>query len=277
VLGGCAVCGGDLEELFAKRGFDFGECRRCGHAQLDPLPTPDEAADRFGPGYFEGDVVGGYDDYDADAALHRRNARARLRRLGRPPGRLLDVGCASGYFLDEARRAGWAVEGVDVSPAACQRAARLGLPVQRELEAVIEAEPGRFDAITMFQVLEHTVDPATLLATAAEGLRPGGSIVLETWDRDSLVARTLGPAWQEVAPPTVLHLFGRRSLASALRLAGLQLRDVRRSAKWVSAGFVASLLRGARRRRGPLGRLPVPYVLDDLVTARAYVPSPAGR
>jgi SAM-dependent methyltransferase len=180
---------------------------------------------------------------------------------------VLDIGCASGYFLDEARAAGWDVVGSDVSPYARQRAGALGLDL---IEHPAAAEPGSFDVVTLFQVLEHTVAPAETLRLAARALRPGGRLVVETWDRESAVARLLGARWQQASPPTVLHLFGRRSIDAGLRRAGLEPRSLRRSTKWVSAGFVASLAPGGLRLgRGVVGRLPLPYAFGDLVTATA--------
>lgn len=268
----CAVCGHPLAPLFTKDGHHFGRCTTCRHAQLDPLPSEDEARRLYGHGYFAGEVTGGYDDYDADEALHRRNARARLRRLDRAAGgvrgRVLDIGCASGYFLDEARRDGWAVHGVDVSPAARARAAGLGIEVTDDLAEVAAADPAGFDAVTLFQVLEHAVDPVATLGLAADCLRPGGTVLIETWDRGSAVARVLRGSWQQVAPPSVLHLFGRQSLHESLLRAGFHPGRPRPSSKWVSAGFVASLATAGRTSlgRGRLGRLPLLYAFGDLVT-----------
>jgi 2-polyprenyl-3-methyl-5-hydroxy-6-metoxy-1,4-benzoquinol methylase len=113
-----------------------------------------------------------------------------LARAGAHGGRLVDVGCATGFFLDEAREAGWKVAGVDCSPWARSMAARqLGLETFESLTEARENAAAPFQAVTLFQVLEHLADPAEALREVAAALEPGGTLVVETWDRESLVAR----------------------------------------------------------------------------------------
>ena len=125
--------------LYAMRGHTYVACAACGSARLDPLPD-DEPADLYGAGYFVGgEDRGGYVDYEADEAIHRRNADARLRLVASAlPARGRDavaVGCASGYVLDAYRDAGFVAHGVDVSPWARDRAAACGHDVHATLKA----------------------------------------------------------------------------------------------------------------------------------------------
>ena len=104
---------------------------------MDPLPSESDLLANFSSGYFEGaEVPGGYDDY------RRRTAPSAQQRGGGwrawrstvavlPPGVMLDIGCAYGYALDEARAQGWSVVGVEPSPPAAQRAEALGIDVPR--------------------------------------------------------------------------------------------------------------------------------------------------
>jgi SAM-dependent methyltransferase len=233
--------------------------------------------------YFVASDRGGYDDYLRDEALHRLNARDRLKRLrqaGATSGRLLDIGCAAGFFLDEARQAGWEVMGVDCSPWARQQGQeRLGLTIHASVADAVRSDLRPFTAVTWFQVLEHVADPGAALREARAALAPEGVIVIETWDRESFVARVAGRHWQQVTPPSVLHLFSRRS---ALRLAGdcgYAGAAVRCNGKRVSAGFVGQLLRQKYPRLlAPVGwatSLPgvrdisAVYALGDLVTLTA--------
>lgn len=279
----CPSCGSRTRvPSYEKDGYRYLACR-CGLVHLEHLPDDAGARSGFDDAYFTGGVVGGYDDYEADEALHRRNAALRLRDLerlrGRAGGRLLDVGCAFGYFLDEARARGWKVEGVEVSPRVAAVARdRFLVNVVPDLDEMARESPGAFDVVTVYQVLEHIADPAEALTLVRRCLVDGGTLVVETWDRRSTIARLMGSHWQEVAPPTVLWLWDRAALTNIMERAGFTVRDVRRSAKYVSARFAASLLDG---RPGPLGAAgrflarpgvrdrAVRYSLGDLVTFHA--------
>lgn len=275
----CPCCASiETTPLFEVAGQAYIRCSACGSARLDPLPRLDPTA-HYGPEYFTGGSRGGYVDYDADADLHLRNAAARLDRLVKhlpvkERRRLVDVGCASGYLLDEARRRGWEVKGVEVSGFARERAHARGHEVHSTLDEGLRGAPA--DAVTFYQVLEHMADPLGAVATAAQHLVDGGIVAIETWDLSSWVARAFGRRWQQANPPTVLHLFTRKGLRSLLERVGLKLEALGSTAKYVSVGFVSHI---AAHRWGRAGRLverfarttrlanvSLRYGLDDLVT-----------
>ncbi len=283
--GPCPLCEGCTSHpAFAVDGFTYFRCDRCGAARLAPLPTPEAQKRLFDPSYFRGAAPGGYLDYTADEAVHRRNARDRLKAIARmqpgAPGSLLDVGCANGYFLDEAARAGWAVEGVEVSEAVRSDASRrFDLTVRPDLVDALAAGAARFDVVTFYQALEHLADPLTALRQAHDLLRPGGCLLVETWDLSSLVARASGRYWQQISPPSVAYLFDRDSLELLLSRAGFRGVRIRATGKRVRLGFGFHLLAAKLPRlMGPVARLAkttgvdratVRYALGDLVTAFA--------
>jgi SAM-dependent methyltransferase len=279
----CVACGCRLSDAL----FDVGEytyvaCPGCGLAHLDPRPGAFELAACFDESYFTGGIAGGYDDYERDEPLHRRNARARVARAARfaevhagRPVRLLDVGCAHGYVIDAARAMGWQAEGVEISPALLGRLRGRGVRVEERLGDVAGERPGTFDVVTAYQVLEHVADPAVFLADAVRCLRPGGVLVVQLWDRASAVARLSGRHWHVIAPPSVAWLHARRPVELMLDRSGAARLAYERVPTWVSLGFVASLL-DAPRRAAPIAsagrvlrRLPagwrVRYPLHDLV------------
>ena len=237
--------------------------------------------------YFVASSTGGYADYLADEALHRLNAHDRLARIentGTTPGRILDVGCAAGFFLDAARHAGWQVLGLDCSEWARRIAERrFGLPVLASWPDEESDEPRQFDTISMFQVLEHLVHPDQAIAAAASRLAPGGIVVVETWNRRSVVARLCGKRWQQMTPPSVVHLFSNDSLKLLVESKGFANIEIRSTSKRVSAEFIGNLLRAKYPRllaplgwatsKTPIGRFSFPYSLGDLVTLTARKPA----
>lgn len=280
----CSLCGSaGTELLLARDGYRYSRCRGCEAASLDPLPTEAAASDLYGMGYFTGSVAGAYGDYGRDEAIHRVNARKRLRILARagftPPGLLVDVGSAFGFFLDEARALGWTVVGVDVSEAARSIANdRFDLETFPDLESLAVAVDEPAAMVTFFQSLEHLVHPGDALARARSLLGHAGGLVIETWDRSSPVARAFGKQWQQITPPSVVHLFNRHSLTAILEREGFSVRRIRRTTKYVSLAAVAHLLAekypaigpaASAMVDGPGARIRVRYGLGDLVTVIA--------
>lgn len=281
----CALCGAaDTRPWLSKGEWRYRSCAACSAVWLDPLPGDAWAADFYDHAYFEGGGRGGYRDYLADAAQHEANARARVALAGRfgaaPPGLWIDVGCAAGYTLVEAREAGFGVRGVDVSPwARAVARERFALDVLASLDELQRTRPGQASVLTMFQVLEHLPAPLTALKQARACLRPGGLLVVETWDRASRAARLFGKRWQQITPPSVAWLFDRTSLGYALAQAGFELSAIVPTSKAVSVGWACGLLAEkapgplapmlSRLAAGRLGRMSVNYRLGDLITVVA--------
>jgi len=278
----CRICDSADSTPWLQRGeWRYRLCKACSAVWLDPLPAENWAESFYDQGYFVGEGRGGYRDYLADEVQHRRNARSRLalaRRSGaESPGRWVDLGCAVGFTLDETRRAGFTVLGVEASSWARSMAReKFGLPVFATLADARREMTGPATVVSMFQVLEHLPDPVGALKEARACLRPGGLLLIETWDRGSLVARLFGRYWQQITPPSVLWLLDRKSLAYSLEKAGFRVTAILRTSKRVSVGWVLGLLAEKLPRilvpairfleRSALGKLGFSYRLGDLVT-----------
>jgi SAM-dependent methyltransferase len=141
------------------------------------------------------------------------------------PGRLLDVGCGAGAFLERMRDFGWQIAGVEPDAKAREAAAaRLGNQdtVVPSLAAEALAKES-FDAITLSHVIEHVPDPVATLRDCARLLAPGGIIVCVTPNTTGLGTRTFGQSWIHWDPPRHLHLFDPTSLERAFSEAGLSV------------------------------------------------------
>jgi SAM-dependent methyltransferase len=137
------------------------------------------------------------------------------------PPRLLDVGCAFGYTLAVARERGWEVTGVEAAAAVRERTAReLGVRVEPDLLAA-HFPAGSFDAVTLWDVIEHLPDPRAALLEVARLLAPGGVCSVVTPDGGSMAARLLGARWEERQKmPEHIFFFDRPSLSALLRSCG---------------------------------------------------------
>jgi len=208
--------------------FGIVRCADCGLVRMDPMPSPADLACHYDADYYAGVAEYAYADERSEEAAARTIYAARIReiesRVG--VGRLLDVGCAFGLLLDEARRRGWQVQGVEIAEESASHATgALSLPVARVPLTEADFEPGTFDAITMIELIEHLRDPVETMEAAMRALRPGGILVVQTADISSLKARLSGARWEYFLPGHV-HYFTRATLARAARRAGLDVETI---------------------------------------------------
>lgn len=198
--------------------------------------------------------------------------RRAVRLLGPARGRrLLDVGAYCGYFVDVARQAGFAAEGIELSRWAVAHAQRLGIPVRNESIEERARSGARYDVITLWDVVEHLSDPQRELEACASLLRRGGRIHVSTLDARSVLARALGSRWPWLMDMHLVY-FDRHTLPALLEKVGFHVLGRRTYTHTVSAEYlldkaVASFplvkpLLGALRRVTP-ARMPVPVNLGD--------------
>lgn len=226
----CPACGGArAAPLFGKDGHDIVECRACGTAYVAQDPATIDFQALYGESYYTGGSDAVFADYVGQEAARRAQARRKLWLLRHLPprlprsGRLLDVGCAAGFFLAEAK-AFYEVQGVELSAWSSAHARdRLGLPVVTGTLQQAALPNAHFDIVTLWDVIEHVPEPVPLLTEAARVLAPGGRLVLTTGDWGSAYARERGAAWHLMTPPWHLSFFTRRSMALAGQRAGLRL------------------------------------------------------
>jgi SAM-dependent methyltransferase len=190
--------------------FALGRCQSCGIVFTDPAPTD---LDRHYPPRYR--KYRGIVELPL-GALYRRRARGWARAFRRP-GRALEIGCGEGAMLDELRRAGWGVLGVE-------RVARPGdgLPVvAATLDQV--GPDGSFDLVILFQTLEHLPDPLAALRHCRRLLAPGGRLVVSVPNHASWQARWFGRKWFHLDVPRHLFHFDPASLRACLDRAGFTI------------------------------------------------------
>lgn len=198
---GCPLCALDEPQHVGREGqFDVARCRRCGLAYVRPRPTDSDLHTFYNESYYASDQAGsmGFTEYRRHEPGIRLVARERLTtmRTYLQPGRLLDVGCAYGFFLDAAREAGWDAVGVELAAAAAARArTEFDLDVRAGTLHEQAWPDGAFDAVTLWDALEHTLDPLAILREVHRILRPGGYCFLTVPDAGTWIARLLGRHW----------------------------------------------------------------------------------
>jgi SAM-dependent methyltransferase len=234
----CRICDGELKPLRAGRASgpapeDFapsnhrpGEhgalfrCRACGAVQQPGLPSGAALHDLY--------REMSDDAYLSEEEGRRATARRVLDLISRrvPAGRLLDVGCGHGLLLDEARRLGYDVLGLELSRTAAGYARDvLGLSVEEEpVEAFAGATADRFDVVVLADVIEHLEHPGAALDACAGLLADGGVLCVVTPDPSTPLARVAGARWWGYVPAHSCLLPGR-TLRELLGARGLVISD----------------------------------------------------
>ena len=242
--------------------FNVVRCRQCGLARTSPRPTleslaaayPEEYPEHQGPALRTGPPAGqggpggllrwalvnlrGYPlgrrapaplrwllQPLAAAALARRKAFGYLAYEGE--GRLLDFGCGTGGYVAKMAAAGWKAEGLDASPQAVRLGREAGLVLHEGTlpGAALPAES--FDAVTMWQALEHVPSPRATLESVRRLLRPGGRLLVVCPRLDSLEARWFGPSWFGLELPRHLTHFTPQTLRRHVEAAALEVEGIR--------------------------------------------------
>ena len=244
-LRACPGCGRSTEHA---RLYAIGNCTilRCATCGLGRTEAPAFEPERYyTDDYFTGQHADGYADYrGAEAVLRREFAHTvEFIRARRDGGRLLEVGCAYGFFLQEAKP--WFdVSGIELAAEAAAYGRETGLAVHTGVaDEPTLARLGTFDVIVMLDVIEHLPDPHGMLRLLGRHLAPGGIVVITTGDFGSLVARLSGRRWRLMTPPQHLWFFTRASMAGMARSAGLDFAHFDHPWKIVPLSLVSFQLR----------------------------------
>lgn len=247
----CNICQRDQACPFLTTPVDtLVQCRGCGLVYVDPRPMPEEAdyEEEFFLHEYK-DVYGV--DYIADRDNITRLARGRLEAIERlkPKGKLLDVGCAAGFLLDEARRRGWEPRGVEVSRFASDYARReLHLEVFTGTLEAAKFPDGEFDVAVLYFVLEHLRDPLGLLRELHRLLKPGGLLSVAVPNIAGLYFRLNRPAWMAERARHQSHFyeFSPRTLRKILAAADMRVIAMTSEGRYTRGHPLASWVKRLR-------------------------------
>ena len=220
----CIACDADA---WAPLHRGLVRCGRCGFVRAADLPSPDDLARLYGPGYFRGEE---YADYLGDEPVHRENFRRRLARItaiAGPIESLYEIGCAYGLWLQTARAHGIRAAGIDISAEAVRHAAgTLNLDATAGSFEDARIAPGEFQAYCLWDTLEHLAHPETCIARVAKLLPWGGWLFLTTGDIGAPLAQRQAGRWRMIHPPTHLQYFSRDTVTRFLARHGLRTAQI---------------------------------------------------
>ena len=192
----CDLCGSEYprhKAIFQRRDdLQVVQCETCGLAFVNPRPQSESIEELYRREYFEagGESGIGYANYEANAMYARLERRQllsdRLRVVAKHVdlggSTLLEVGCATGDFVQLASRAGSRTVGIDIAPDAIARAQKRypRLEFRRATVSQIAASGTAFDCVCAFEVIEHVPSPRAFLRDLRQLCRRGGRLLVST-------------------------------------------------------------------------------------------------
>jgi 2-polyprenyl-3-methyl-5-hydroxy-6-metoxy-1,4-benzoquinol methylase len=216
---------------------DIFKCKRCGLGWIDGANFKREAVSSY--------FTDGLDEtYEKERKNRKKTADILIRKIKKikPCGRLLDIGCYSGIFLEVAQKYNYDIFGIEASSSALEIARQKVIGDFRSgmAEDVLSQFPDRyFDIITLFDVLEHLGEPKEILLLIKSKLKDDGLLVFSTPDFSSLVAKIQREKWHAILPHH-LYYFSIKNLKILLRENGFRNKKVCYIGRHFTADYLSS-------------------------------------
>ncbi len=229
-------------------GWGFRKCSdpECGIYWLDPAPVEDELWKAYTSYHTHTRDTSGKLERGMLSLINRlfklallpvwmaNGLRREMKQLRfmtlkyEPAGKLLDVGCGAGRFLNRMRKRGWEVEGIDFDPQAANKVmARYGIKTHIGDLAACALPADSYDVITMSQAVEHFYDPRAVLSECLRILKSGGKLIITTPNVNSMGAAEFGAYWRGWEAPRHLHLFSTEALKHLTQTCGFEVIEAR--------------------------------------------------
>lgn len=218
----CPICHfSDTQPIFDNT---LLKCQNCGHGWANLQLDHAYLQQLYAENYFKGEE---YADYLADKEILQMNFSKRAKQIAQSapaPKYLLEIGCAYGFFYETIQQQfkDSRYQGYDISSDAIQYAKQHYGPYFSAENYLDVANAQNYDAVFMWDVIEHLADPGAFLAKAQKECKPGAMLYLTTGDFGALLPRLQGKKWRMIHPPTHLHYFTKKSMTALLKKHGFE-------------------------------------------------------
>lgn len=226
----CLICdNGQAKQRYIKSGKKLFFCNNCNFMFVHPTPSVETQQKYYDTSYDEGT----YKVYNDQEKLRKKLNEKRFKEIEQyiSTGKLLDVGCATGYFLDVAKNHGIETFGVELSEKAIQQAMLRHKNIFHGTLEEANFEDSTFDFVTLFDLIEHITDPNSTIKEISRIIRQEGGIAISTPDITSWHARILGKSWGFIIPLEHLFYFSPHSMKLLLKKHGFDVVTIRKNYK----------------------------------------------
>ncbi len=236
----CRLCNNTrLKFKFKVKNINLYECNNCAYLQIETALPEKERKRLYALQYFLNEK---YSDLRVLSKEYKRRLRLMEEFLPEKELKILDYGCGAGNFMNFINDR-YVMYGVDISEGAIRQAAKLNPKYALRLQVLsdncLHGMPNFFDAIVMWDVIEHIWDPAEAFQKLFACLKPSGYLFISTPNLDALTAKMLGRYWWFMTPPEHTGLFSQRSLEYLFEIMhGCAIKKRISKGRWVNSSFL---------------------------------------
>lgn len=218
----CFVCSNNN---WRKKYNDLLQCKNCGFIRAQDKFFKLNPRLIYNEKYFQ---QGSYKDYQLEEKALVKNFKDNIKRLYKykQEGNLLEIGCAYGYFLKEAKRY-FKTFGIDLDERVVKKARGIS---ETEVKAgdflKTYNQEGFFDIVCLFDTYEHLQEPNKYLEKIYKVLKKEGLVVIQTGDIGAILPRIYKSKWRLIDPRVHLSYFSKKTLTEMLKKHGFEILSV---------------------------------------------------
>lgn len=237
----CKICIQNAQHihLYNKWKYDIVQCTSCksGMTIIPENFLPNEIYDET---YFQGGQKDGYSNYKGSENVLKKEFTKVLKRIKhyKSKGKLLEVGSAYGFFLNQAKTQ-FDITGIEVSKNASEFANAHGNVTYNSIvNEEIVRKIGKIDVLIMLDVIEHLSRPDEDFKLLSGILNKGGLVYITTGDFSSLYARLSKKNWRLMTPPQHLFFYSKKGIIEFLKQYGIAVKEIKYVWKLVPLGLI---------------------------------------
>lgn len=221
----CPVCSADEgRQIFVKKGFRHLKCDSCGMVYVNPVLREERLHSLYLDEYSWSQILCN----QVQISMDRKKYKYGLDLINKyilKKGRLIDIGCGPGLFLQVARERNWQVQGVEFNKLCLQHLKELKISVIDIPLEQAELPPNSYQCVTLWDVLEHIINPRYFLRTIHRILVPGGVLLVLIPNIESLVSRILHDKSATFSGDSHVNFFNASTLAQLLEQVGFMMQE----------------------------------------------------
>jgi len=236
----CPICKiVEFEKIFSKDDLDFVRCAGCGLLYINPQPADEEISALYNEDYYK---PWGLDtDSSVVGEMKMASFYMKLEIVEKTikKGKVLDIGCATGFFLESAEARGWDVYGVEISEYSAGIAGEKVGADRVFNGSLMEAkyEDGFFDVVFMSDLIEHIKDIDNFMGEVRRILKKGGITAIVTPNEASLSRKITGSFWPHFKMEHLLY-FSPSTMERVLERAGFKVLSQSPASKYLNLSYM---------------------------------------